>query len=216
LLRLQPKVAKIVTSSFEMKKEKAYLFIDGTNLYAAQYELFGPQKYLDFVKFIREIEKEIKVDFDKIYFYASYSPKPKKPTKKEKLYLKNEALFYRSVKKTKKNVIFFKGYRSKTSGKEKEVDVKLAVDITDFAHRRMFNHLFLLSGDADFMSALEKIKLLKINTEILCMENKIMFKGVLFYKTTIISFTGRKIFLKKIRKKPKIIKLEKKNLVGEC
>ena len=39
LLRLQPEVAKIVTSSFEMKKEKAYLFIDGTNLYAAQYEL---------------------------------------------------------------------------------------------------------------------------------------------------------------------------------
>jgi hypothetical protein len=27
---------------------KTFLFIDGTNLYAAQYELFGPDRYLDF------------------------------------------------------------------------------------------------------------------------------------------------------------------------
>jgi hypothetical protein len=27
---------------------KTFLFIDGTNLYAGQYELFGPKKYLVF------------------------------------------------------------------------------------------------------------------------------------------------------------------------
>ena len=73
---------------------KTYLFIDGTNLYASQFELFGPQKYLNFSKFIKEVEKKIKVKFNKIYFYASYSPKPKRLSKKQKLYLKNEALFY--------------------------------------------------------------------------------------------------------------------------
>ena len=97
---------------------KNCLFIDGTNLYASQYELFGPQKYLIFSKFIKEVEKKIKVKFNKIYFYASYSPKPKRLSKKQKLYLKNEGLFYKSVKETK-NLFFFKGYRSKTSGKEK-------------------------------------------------------------------------------------------------
>ena len=82
------------------RKRIAHLFIDGTNLYAAQYELFGPKKYLDFIKLIKELEKEIKVKFGKIYFYASYSPKPKRLTKKRKLYLKNEALFYRNVAET--------------------------------------------------------------------------------------------------------------------
>ena len=43
---------------------KTYLFIDGTNLYASQYELFGPQKYLNFSKFIEEIEKGIKVKLE--------------------------------------------------------------------------------------------------------------------------------------------------------
>ncbi len=28
-----------------MKKKKTYLFIDGTNLYAGQYKLLGPNKY---------------------------------------------------------------------------------------------------------------------------------------------------------------------------
>ena len=116
---------------------KTHLFIDGTNLYAPQYKHFGPKKYLYFPIFINEIEKKLKVKFDRINFYASYSPQPKNPTQKEKLYLKNEALFYRSVKQTK-NTVFFTGYRSKTSGKEKEVDVKLAVDIVDFAHRNKY------------------------------------------------------------------------------
>ncbi len=31
----------------------SYLFVDGSNLYAGQYELFGPKKYLDFSKYIK-------------------------------------------------------------------------------------------------------------------------------------------------------------------
>ena len=180
---------------------KTYLFIDGTNLYAAQYELFGPKKYLDFSKFIKEVEKKIKTKFDKIYFYASYSPKSKRPTKKEKLYLKNEALFYRSVRKTK-NTIFFKGYRSKTSGKEKEVDVKLAVDIVDFAHRNKYDKLFLFSGDADFMHALVKAVRLGKKVAILALENRIPNRFVYIYKTFICKFNPAKVI--KIGKKQKI------------
>ena len=33
------------------------LFIDGTNLYAAQYELFGLDEYLNFPEFVKEVEK---------------------------------------------------------------------------------------------------------------------------------------------------------------
>jgi len=73
---------------------KNYLFIDGTNLYASQYILFGPKRYLIFSKFIKELEKKIKVKFNQICFYASYSPRPKRLDKKQALYLKNEGLFY--------------------------------------------------------------------------------------------------------------------------
>ena len=137
--------------------KKIYLFIDGSNLYGGQYELFGPKKYLSFPKLLEQIEKLLKINFDKIYFYASYSPRSKKPTKKQELYLKNEALFYRSVKQTK-NVIFFRGYRSKTSGKEKGVDVKLGADLVTFAFLSRYNTVYLFSGDADFLQALFNIK----------------------------------------------------------
>lgn len=53
---------------------KNYLFIDGTNLYASQYELFGPDSILSFPEFIKTLEQNIKQSFLKIYFYASYSP----------------------------------------------------------------------------------------------------------------------------------------------
>lgn len=164
---------------------KTYLFIDGTNLYAGQYELYGPGKYLHFGKFIKNIKKELNVHFDRIYFYASFSPKPKRPSEKQKLFLKNEAFFYKSVKQTPR-VIFFKGYRSKTSGKEKEVDVKLAVDIVDFAHRNDYNQLFLMSGDADFMEALFTVRKLNKKINVLCLENKVIFKSLAFFNTYIV------------------------------
>ena len=37
--------------------EKIYLFVDGSNLYGGQYELFRPKKYLNFSKFIKRVEE---------------------------------------------------------------------------------------------------------------------------------------------------------------
>ena len=185
-----------------------YLFIDGTNLYAAQYELFGPSKYLHFPSFLKQIESKLHINFDQIYFYASYSPRSEYPTNKEKLYLKNESFFYRSVKSIQK-LTFFKGYRSPTSGKEKEVDVKIAVDIVDFAHLKKYQKVFLLTGDADFMEALKIPSRLGLEATVLCLENKIMFKAILFYKTFVIKFTDKVITFNKIRKRPIYLKINK-------
>lgn len=176
---------------------KTYLFIDGSNLYGGQYELFGPFEYLNFSKFIQQVESKLKIRFDKIYFYSSYSPIPKKPTKKQKLYLKNEALFYKSVKKTPRT-IFFSGYRSKTSGKEKEVDVKLTADLVSFAFLDRFDIAYLCTGDADFLQALFSIRQYhnKKRLYLLCLENKIMFQG-LFHFTTHVVILKKKPILKK-------------------
>ena len=192
---------------------KTFLFIDGTNLYSAQYELFGPNKYLIFPKFIKKVEKKINIKFDEIYFYASYSPQSKNPTTKEKHYLKNGALFYRSVKQIK-NLFFFTGYRSKTSGKEKEVDVKLAVDIVDLAHQNKYDEVFLISGDADFMEALKVSQRIGKYTSVICIENKIMFKSLLFFKTYIIKFTNKAINFYKIRKVPFFVSIDKNKVTN--
>lgn len=195
--------------------KKNYLFVDGSNLYAGQYELFGPDKYLEFPNFIKSLEKKLKSAFDKIYFYTSFSPKPDYPTKKQKEYLKNEALFYRSVKKTK-NTIFFKGYRSRMSGKEKEVDVKLAVDIVDFAHRNYYQQIFILSGDADFMEALFAVRRLQKSIGVLCLENKIMYKALIFFDTYILIL--RKLPILKLSKRMKknfhLLSINQKGITG--
>lgn len=192
-----------------------YLFVDGSNLYASQYELFGPSEYLYFPAFLRQVESKLHVVFDRIYFYSSYSPRPEDPTNKEKLYLKNESFFYRSVKSIRR-LTFFKGYRSPTSGKEKEVDVKLSVDIVDFAHLKKYKKVFLLTGDADFMEALKIPNRLGLEAAVLCMENKIMFKALLFYKTIVIKFTDKVITFNKIKKKPIYIRLDRTKVKKEC
>ena len=203
-MRLKPKKAR---------SGKTFLFVDGTNLYAGQYELLGPDKYLVFSLFIKEIESKTGISFDKIYFYASYSPRSKNPTKREKLYLKNEALFYRGVRETK-GVVFFTGYRSKASGKEKEVDVKLTADLISFAFLNKFNTVYLFTGDADFLQALFNIKKFhdKKNIYLICLENKIMYKGAFYFGTYIVSLrkVGQKFHNKQ---KIKILKIDESEVV---
>jgi uncharacterized LabA/DUF88 family protein len=188
------------------QNNSTFLFVDGTNLYASQFKIFGPHSHLDFTKLIKELENKLKIIFNQIYFYASYSPRSTSDTKKTKLFLKNEDFFYKNVKETT-NLNFFKGYRSKTSGKEKEVDVKLAVDIVKYAYEKKYNNIYLLTGDADFLQALYAIQHLPISINIICIENTVMFKGAFYFNTKIIDFTPDKLNIT-IDKKQKIKILE--------
>lgn len=130
------------------------------------------------------------------------------------LFLKNEGLFYRNVK-TLKNVIFFKGYRSPTSGKEKEVDVKLAVDIVDFAHRHSYTQMYLISGDADFLHALLAIKELNKDINLLCVSNNILYRGLIYFKTNIMIFDDKLPKIKGYINKPKLLFLNKTKIQKE-
>ncbi len=184
----------------KLQNKTTYLFVDGTNLYAGQYELFGPRYFLNFQAFIVEIEKELGTNFDKIYFYASYSPRSKKPTSKEKMYLKNEALFYWFVRKTNK-IVFFKGYRSKASGKEKEVDVKLTADLISLAFLDKYETAYLMTGDADFLQALFTVRkyLHKKRVRLFCFENKVLYQGLFYFKTYIAVIKKRPTIKKGIK-----------------
>lgn len=50
---------------------------------------------------IKEIVNKIGISFDKIYFYASYTPKKNRLTQREKKYIISEFNFYKGVKKLK-------------------------------------------------------------------------------------------------------------------
>jgi len=140
---------------------KTILYIDGTNLFAGQNELFGPKEYLSFEFLIKEINKLVKID--KVYFYASYMNRKNHLTPRLKDLIAAEALFYREVIHTK-NVTFYKGHRSPTSGKEKGVDVHLSVDIVKDIFLKRCNQVVIMTGDADLIYPLEVVKLLKIPT----------------------------------------------------
>lgn len=181
--------------------KRNYLFVDGSNFNAGQYELFGPKRYLDFSEFVKHVEKLLNVKFIKIYFYASYSPVPINPNKKQIAYLKNEGLFYKNVNSIKK-LDFFKGYRSKTSGKEKEVDVKLAVDIVDMVYRDKFDYMYLISGDADFMHALKVVEKNGKKIRIITLQNRIPYRFSYLFKTFVFAIDGdeKKLMLNKRQK----------------
>ncbi len=200
-----PMINKQVIST--KSSEETHLFIDGSNLYSAQYTLFGPEKYLDFAKAIVLIEKTIGTTFTHIHFYASYNPRGIEQTEQEKKMSKNEFIFYKSAKKDKR-VLFFTGYRSPTSGKEKEVDVKLTADMISMALMNKIKSIHLMTGDADFLQALVTIHEYKPDfpVRLLCLENRILYKGLYIYPSDIIQFTSKPL---KIAKKAKVHQIKK-------
>jgi len=171
--------------------KKSFLFVDGTNLYSAQFALFGTKNYLDFSCFIERVEKTLHTTFSQIKFYASYSPQNENLTKQDKLYLKSEALFYKSAKQLSQ-LQFFTGYKSKTSGKEKEVDVKLAVDIVDYCYQNKFDNLYFCSGDADFNHALQIVKRFGKPIHLIGLETRIPMRLSNYYPTSIFTFHSYK------------------------
>lgn len=169
--------------------KKTYLYIDGTNLFAGQNELFGPKKYLSFKSFVAEINKIIKID--KIYFYASYLPTKGRLATKYKYLVVPESLFYKDVKSTS-NLEFYKGHRSPTSGKEKGVDAHLAVDIVRHAFENTCNKVVIVTGDADLIYPVEIAKSLGKKTYSFFLPNR--FSLELAYKTDfsyVLNYFGR-------------------------
>lgn len=183
------------------------LFVDGSNLYSAQYKLFGPDKYLLFPKFVEQIELLTTRVYKNIYFYASYTPRTAEQTDAEKAFSKNEYLFYKSAKKERR-VIFFTGYRSPTSGKEKEVDVKITADMVSMALMGELSSIHLLTGDADFLQSLETIKKYKpdLPMRLVCVENRPLYKGLYAYPSDIIQFSEKPL---KLAKKATIHRIKK-------
>lgn len=195
-------------------KKKSYLYIDGTNLFAGQHELFGPNKHVSFFHFIQEIKKLIPVD--DIFFYASYMNQKNrtKLTDDRKKLISAEALFYREVRNTK-GVTFYRGHRSPTSGKEKGVDVHLSVDIIRDVFFRRCNQIIIMTGDADFIYPIEIVKMLKIPTAAIFLHNR--FSLEMAYKadkTFVLNYLNKFKSERKLPKSLKIVPIKKPRMIN--
>lgn len=183
-LRLKKKQAGTGRTS---GKRRISLYIDGTNLFAGQNQLFGPKRFLPFATILADIRKLFPVH--KIFFYATYLGVQRKHSSFRFLPA-TEAQFYHQVKATPR-LTFFKGHRSPTSGKEKGVDVHLAVDMVRHAFRREYDEAILVTGDADLIYPLEVVQALGLPVHAVFFPNRfsleIAFKA---RSATVINYNG--------------------------
>lgn len=136
-----------------MKSKKIYLYIDGTNLFAGQNDIFGPKRVLSFSFLVSQIKKKYQIN--KILFYASFTPH--KPKRRPTRFYTAEALFYQEVRQFPK-LNFYKGHRSPTSGKEKGVDTHLAVDMVKDGFLGLYDEAIIMTGDADLIYPVEIVR----------------------------------------------------------
>ncbi len=193
-------------------KDSTYLYIDGTNLFAGQNELVGPRMYLSFRFLLTEIKKFIKID--KVYFYASYMSKHGKLDAYHKQLIVSEALFYREVKKTS-SVTFYKGHRSITSGKEKGVDVHLAVDILKDVVLGNCNNVVIMTGDADLIYPIEIVKTFGISSCAVFLPNR--FSLELAYKAEkafVLNLLNKFKVNRKLPRQLKVISIKKPRMIN--
>lgn len=186
-----------------MTKGKTFLYIDGTNLLAGLIDIFGYRKIPKFSSIIRRVNKYQKVD--QIFFYASYTSSKGVKNLKIKKQIGLEIEFFKGVRKHK-NLIFYQGYRSPTSKKEKGVDVHLAVDMVKDAFLNKLSKAIIFSGDADFEYSVEILRLLKIPVFSFFLPNR--FSLAIAYKTIKPRVLDYKGLFKKVKLKKNIDKLE--------
>lgn len=134
---------------------KRVLYIDGSNLYGGMAELLPPGSYLDFASFLSVIQKDFA--YDEVRFYGTYMRNDANQTVLKQLKIKTQIEFFNNVRMCDK-VIFIEGHFSRASGKEKGVDVKLAVDLSVSAATDSLDVAMIMTGDADLLYAVQVAK----------------------------------------------------------
>ena len=180
---------------------KTFLYIDGSNLYGGFTDLLKPGEYFNFKDILKLIEKEITLD--SILFYGTYMKVDDHQSIANQLTAKAQIEFFNQVKQIKK-VHFYQGHFSATSGKEKGVDVRLAVDLVLGACIDKYDEAFIMTGDADLNYAVTQAKQFK-KIHLLAFSSRFPY-GMSFLVNKRIVLDYQKYFLKKslplFKKKP--------------
>jgi uncharacterized LabA/DUF88 family protein len=132
-----------------------YLYIDASNLYGALSDLLPSGSYIDFADILKCLEADFHIH--KIKAYGSYLPDEPNASPIRKKFIGAQNRFFRSIANTPK-VEFHKGYFSKSSNKEKGIDVKLAVDMLKDAYEGSYKCAVIMTGDDDFLYSIKCIR----------------------------------------------------------
>jgi len=134
---------------------KTALFIDGSNFFGGLYELVGSKKTINFSEFLELLTS--KLPTDDVFFYATYMRSDDTKSEKERLKANGQKALFDSAKQCK-GINFYWGHLSRTSGKEKGVDVHMAIDIALSAALKKYSEITIMTGDADLQYAVEIAK----------------------------------------------------------
>ena len=129
-------------------KERAIIFVDGTNLYMGLRDCYRVER-LDLEPFCWSLVQQREL---RAIYYADANFLQERGTDN---YSRQQAYF--SYIRGIKGPIFRRGYYSKwtTPPAEKLVDVYLATDMVDLCYRDEFDIAYLVSGDADLTPAVD-------------------------------------------------------------
>ena len=127
-------------------------FVDGSNLFGGMAEMLNSGQYFNFSDFVGQLEQDFSLE--KIYFYGTYMRHLSTDSKAKRTLALTQRKFFDSVKKNHKT-IFYQGHFSKTTGKEKGVDVHLAIDMAVGAATDSYDEALIITGDDDLLYAIE-------------------------------------------------------------
>lgn len=143
------------------KTKVTWLYVDASNLFGALSDLLPNGSYIDFKDILKCIEEDFHVH--KVKAYGAYLPDEPAAPPSRKRFIGAHNKFFKSMAAIPK-VEFYKGYFSGTSGKEKGIDVKLAVDLLKDAYEGSYKCGVIMTGDDDFLYSIECVR--KINVPV--------------------------------------------------
>ena len=142
--------------------ERIALFIDGSNLYHALKSDFGDAK-IDFAKFAAKLVGLR--DLVRIYYYSAPLDQTREPQR-----ARDQQKFFDQLQKVPYLTLKLGRLEPRSHGTliEKGVDIVIAVDLLRFAFNNMYDTAILVSGDSDFVPAVQAAQDLGKHIEMAC------------------------------------------------
>ena len=142
---------------------RVFVFIDGSNVWHGQHhysEAQGRKLLLDYDKLVKHLANGREVR--RTIYYCSVPDRPDNSQVKFNEYLRNIG-FLVIEKKLKERIDSTTGMSIKS---EKGLDVSLAVDLLGYAWEDAYDDAILISGDEDYVGAVQKVMQKGKNVEV--------------------------------------------------
>jgi len=151
-----------------MEKERVIIFVDGSNLYHALKARFGKAS-IDFHKFSQVLAGPHRRLVRTYYYSAAYPRTHSKAQDQQK--------FFAGLQKTNYLQLRLGELQPRAGGLvQKGVDVHMAVQMIEYAVKGTCDVLILVSGDSDFVPAIQLVKDLGKHVEIAVVEGQPSFE----------------------------------------